>query len=83
MPPAKSQLNKDRYIRASNFQARSQMLSVLSAEIKWKSRSTTRHNALISDGKEWSAQMDLNHQAPGPEPDAMPYRNLWILVDFK
>lgn len=31
MSSAKSQLTKDRYIRASNFQAKSQMLSVLSA----------------------------------------------------
>jgi hypothetical protein len=38
MPPAKSQVTKDHYIRASNFQAKFQMLSVLSAKIKWKSR---------------------------------------------
>ena len=51
MPPAKSQLTKDRYIRASNIQAKSQMLSVLSSKIKWKSRSGTQRTALISKGK--------------------------------
>jgi hypothetical protein len=51
MPPAKSQVTKDRYIRASNFQAKSQMLSVLSAKIKWKSRSRTQRIALILKGK--------------------------------
>jgi len=51
MPPAKSQVTKDRYIRASNFQAKSQMLSVLSAKIKWKSQSRTQRTALILKGK--------------------------------
>jgi len=38
---------KDRYILASNFQAKSQLLSVLSAKIKWKSRSSKQRTALI------------------------------------
>jgi len=33
MPAAKSQVTKDRYIRASNFQAKLQLLSVLSAKL--------------------------------------------------
>ncbi len=37
--------------RLVDFQAGSQMLSVLSARIKWKSRSRTQRTALILKGK--------------------------------
>ncbi len=77
MPPAKSQVTKDRYIRASNFQAKSLMLSVLSAKIKWKARSRTQRTGLILKGKRviegfepstsWSRTSGQNHisRCPG------------------